>query len=153
MWVKAAVTHAGSSRPHSIGARTASVALLVVLALAMGIRPLVTGSALPSSVVVGVLDIAAAVLFLLATRSGSLAVVAVLSSLYPIATVVLARTFDGERCHRIQFVGFAVAATSVGLIAGMTAGVQPVRPARRTASSPPSARSVANGFVGPDRRR
>jgi drug/metabolite transporter (DMT)-like permease len=100
-----------------VGARTASVALLVVAALAMGTRPLPTGSALPSSVVVGVLDIAAAGLFLLATRSGSLAVVAVLSSLYPITTVVLARAFTGERCHRMQFVGFAVAATSVGLIA------------------------------------
>ena len=43
--------------------------------------------------------------------------VAVLSSLYPITTVALARTFTGERCHRMQFVGFAVAATSVGLIA------------------------------------
>jgi drug/metabolite transporter (DMT)-like permease len=100
-----------------IGARTASVALLVVAALVLGVRPLPGGSALPSSVVVGVLDIAAAGLFLLATRAGSLAVVAVLSSLYPITTVVLARTFTGERCHRMQFVGFGVAATSVGLIA------------------------------------
>lgn len=68
-------------------------------------------------VLAGVLDAAAAGLFLIASRSGSLAIVAVLSSMYPGVTVLLARAVTKERCSRLQLVGLGVAATAIGVIA------------------------------------
>jgi EamA domain-containing membrane protein RarD len=67
---------------------------------------------LPLSVV-AVLDLAANGLYAVATRHGLLAEVAVGSSLYPLATVVLARIVLGERVHRIQELGIAAAIAGV----------------------------------------
>ena len=66
----------------------------------------------------GVLDVAANLFYLLATRSGLLSLVAVLTSMYPGATVVLARFVLAERLHRLQLVGLGCAALGVALIAG-----------------------------------
>ena len=65
----------------------------------------------------GVFDALATISFLLATRSGLLSVAAVLSSLYPGVTVLLARVVTKERCGRTQVVGLAVAGSAVGLLA------------------------------------
>ena len=65
----------------------------------------------------GALDLSANALYALATRHGLLSVVAVASSLYPVATVVLARLVLGERVRRIQEVGIAAAIAGVALIA------------------------------------
>jgi drug/metabolite transporter (DMT)-like permease len=61
-------------------------------------------------------DMTANVLYLLASRMGSLAVVVTLSSLYPASTVVLARLVLGERLHRTQMIGMACALAAVALI-------------------------------------
>ncbi|HTX44653.1 MAG TPA: EamA family transporter [Solirubrobacteraceae bacterium] len=66
---------------------------------------------------VAVLDLGANGLYAVATRHGLLAEVAVGSSLYPLATVVLARIVLGERVHRLQEVGIAVAIAGVAMIA------------------------------------
>ncbi|WP_328315777.1 EamA family transporter [Streptomyces sp. NBC_00388] len=65
----------------------------------------------------GVLDSVANLLFLLAARSGDLAVVAVITALYPAGTVLLARSVLGERLHRGQLVGLGAAAVAVSLLA------------------------------------
>ncbi|WP_033220634.1 EamA family transporter [Kitasatospora phosalacinea] len=65
----------------------------------------------------GALDSLAGVLFLLAARSGDLAVVAVVTALYPTGTVLLARTVLAERIHRGQVAGLGAAALAVGLLA------------------------------------
>nr|WP_202445217.1 EamA family transporter [Streptomyces sp. SID4941] len=65
----------------------------------------------------GVLDSLANLLFLLAARGGDLAVVAVITALYPAGTVLLARGVLAERVHRGQFVGLGTAAVAVGLLA------------------------------------
>ena len=67
---------------------------------------------------IGLLDTSANVFFVLAATEGLLSVVGVLSSLYPVVTVVLARFVLGERLARIQAVGIAVAMAGVLLIAG-----------------------------------
>lgn len=64
----------------------------------------------------GVLDVGANTIYLAATRQGLLSIVAVLSSLYPAATVVLARVFLGERLHRQQVAGLVLAAVGVTAI-------------------------------------
>lgn len=67
--------------------------------------------------VVAALDLGANGLYAVATRHGLLAEVAVGSSLYPLATVVLARIVLGERVHRVQEFGIAVAIAGVAMIA------------------------------------
>ena len=65
----------------------------------------------------GIFDVSANLLFGLATVSGSLAIVAVLGSLYPAATVLLARFVDGERMSRVQNTGVLAALVGVAMIA------------------------------------
>ncbi|MFI6856653.1 EamA family transporter [Streptomyces sp. NPDC050416] len=69
------------------------------------------------SAAAGVLDSVANLLFLLAARSGDLAVVAVITALYPAGTVLLARGVLAERIHRGQLVGLGAAAVAVSLLA------------------------------------
>jgi drug/metabolite transporter (DMT)-like permease len=56
-------------------------------------------------------------MFLLAARSGLLSLAAVVSSLYPAGTVVLARVVLHERITTRQQAGLALALTGVVLIA------------------------------------
>ncbi|WP_329170748.1 EamA family transporter [Streptomyces sp. NBC_01685] len=69
------------------------------------------------SAAAGVLDSVANLLFLLAARNGDLAVVAVITALYPAGTVLLARSVLAERIHRGQLVGLGAAAVAVSLLA------------------------------------
>ncbi len=55
-------------------------------------------------------------LFLVASGRGQLAVVAVLSALYPASTILLARSVLGERWSRLQATGMLLAAVSVALV-------------------------------------
>ncbi len=68
-------------------------------------------------VAVGVLDNTANVLFVLASQRGLLSLIAVLGSLYPVATVLLARGVLHERLARVQVGGVAMALAGVALIA------------------------------------
>jgi drug/metabolite transporter (DMT)-like permease len=66
---------------------------------------------------VGIADTGANLLFAYAAIGGNLAVVGVLGSLYPVATVVLARWLLGERLSGGQNAGVLLALTGVGLLA------------------------------------
>lgn len=127
----------------AFGAGTAIAAQLICLDQApsdSGVAPLVVGRAVSSAAVLGVafvlrgrlgaarpsfpaaaaagvLDSLANLAFLLAVREGDLAVVAVITALYPVGTVVLARVFLAERIGRLQLVGLAIAALAVSLLA------------------------------------
>ena len=65
---------------------------------------------------------AGTILYFFATHEGFLAVTAVLTSLYPAVTIVLARTLLGERLTRLRLAGLALAAGCVALIAAGGAG-------------------------------
>lgn len=65
---------------------------------------------------VGVISVAATVFYFLATHTGLLTVVAVLSSLYPAVTVVLAALVLHERTQRSQRTGLLLATVAVTLI-------------------------------------
>ena len=67
-------------------------------------------------VAVGVLDMAGNGAYILAAQAGSLAVAAVLSSLYPVTTVVLATLVLHERITRTHAVGIVLAAIAVTMI-------------------------------------
>ena len=70
----------------------------------------------------GILGTAGTVLYFYATHAGLLAVTAVLTSLYPAVTIVLARVFAGERLTAVRLTGLCLAGVSVGLIAAAGAG-------------------------------
>ena len=62
---------------------------------------------------VGVFDVAANTSFAVASTQGLVSVVGVCSSLYPVVTVLLARSFLGERVRALQLAGVAVALAGV----------------------------------------
>ncbi|SDC98977.1 DMT family transporter [Nocardioides lianchengensis] len=70
-----------------------------------------------AGVVSGVLGAIATGLFQVATRGGHLTVAAVITSLYPAVTVLLAATLLRERVHPLQAAGLALCATAVVLVA------------------------------------
>jgi drug/metabolite transporter (DMT)-like permease len=65
----------------------------------------------------GVIGAGGTLCFFVATHAGLLAVTAVITSLYPASTILLARLLLGERITRIRIVGLALAGASVALIA------------------------------------
>src|SRR5271157_3131766 len=99
-----------------VAARCVSTALMVVIVgiLPRDERPL--RPVLWPVVLSGLLDSAGNALFIAATRYGRLDVAAVLSSLYPASTVILARFLLKERIARLQAIGIALALTSAALI-------------------------------------
>jgi drug/metabolite transporter (DMT)-like permease len=95
--------------------RIAAVPIVLVLALTLQRRaPSRRGWLLLAAV--GVTDAGATLLYGAATTRGLLSVIGVLSSLYPIVIVVLARVFLAERVARSQLAGVAVALAGVALI-------------------------------------
>lgn len=64
----------------------------------------------------GVLDMAANVFFLAASRVGLLAISAVVSSLYPAPTVLLARALDHQRLRPLRVLGLVLALVGVALM-------------------------------------
>jgi drug/metabolite transporter (DMT)-like permease len=98
-----------------LGARLGgSVPLLVLLSFAR--RPFPTGRAWGLAFTSGVLDMGANVLFLLATRTGLLSLVALLASLYPVVVLLLARQVLHERLTRLRATGVALALVATALI-------------------------------------
>jgi drug/metabolite transporter (DMT)-like permease len=97
-------------------ARVASTALMLIIVAfsPRDSRPLLPN--LTPILIAGVLDSGANALFVAATQHGRLDVAAVLSSLYPASTVILARVLLKERISGMQSVGIAAALVSVGLI-------------------------------------
>ena len=99
-----------------VAARTASTLLMLTIVAfsPRDARPLRT--ALVPILLSGVLDSGANAMFIAATRHGRLDVAAVLSSLYPASTVILARVLLKERISATQNAGIAGALVSVALI-------------------------------------
>ncbi|HEY3079738.1 MAG TPA: DMT family transporter [Chloroflexota bacterium] len=99
------------------GARAGSMATLGLIALVGRRSAPWPGTAFGPIALIGITDTTANVLFTYATVGGNLGVVAVLGSLYPLATVALAGVVLGERLARRQALGVAAALGGVALIA------------------------------------
>lgn len=100
-----------------LAARLTALVLLGVVLLVRRPRLGGTPAALPALALIGLLDVAANACFALGTDTGLLSVVSVLASLYPVATVMLARAVLDERLVRIQAAGVAAALAGIALIA------------------------------------
>lgn len=116
-YVFLAHSHRDSGMWPLAASRFASSFVLTFVALGARQSLLPAAGGWSSIVLAGVLDMFANGLYLLATRHGLLAIVAVLASLYPASTVILARLFLHERLTSVQLSGVAFALGAVGLIA------------------------------------
>lgn len=74
------------------------------------------GRDLPKLALTGMIDMSANGAFALASNRGNLAVTSVLSSLYPIQTLVLSRLFTNERFTRLRVLGALLALAGVACI-------------------------------------
>ncbi len=98
-------------------ARCSSIALLGSFAFASG-RPIQPARApLWPIIFAGLVDATGTGLYVISTRYGLLSIVAVLTSLYPASTVILARLVLHERMTALALVGMLLAVVSVALIA------------------------------------
>lgn len=98
------------------GMRVTSVGLFLVAALARRTTGGLTVRDTGTLAVVGVADVGANLLFALATQRGLLSITAVLGSLYPVVTVLLARIVLHERLRLVQQAGVVAALTGVVLV-------------------------------------
>jgi drug/metabolite transporter (DMT)-like permease len=97
-----------------------AVSLLLVLPFTLrGLRATAVPDArtLVTTAVAGILSGGANLLYLVATRYGELAIVGVLSSLYPAGTVLIARFRLSEHWTRTQVTGMITAALAVVFVA------------------------------------
>lgn len=92
--------------------------VVVIMALAMRAAWVPRQPAAAFGAVSGVLGATATGAFLLATQSGFLTVTAVLASLYPAFTVLLAATILREHIHRGQAAGLVLCGLAVAMVAG-----------------------------------
>ncbi len=98
--------------------RCTSVALLLLLAAVALRKPLGVGRQDVRILTgTGLGDVGANAAFAVASRSGLLSVVAVLASLYPVVTVLLARQIHHERLRTVQAIGAVGTLGGVVLIA------------------------------------
>jgi drug/metabolite transporter (DMT)-like permease len=99
-----------------VAARAASI-LAFAIALPCARQPFpVARNAWAPALAAGAADMGANILFLLASQSGLLSLVAVVTSLFPAPTVILARVFLGQRLPPTRWAGLALALTGIGMI-------------------------------------
>jgi drug/metabolite transporter (DMT)-like permease len=92
--------------------------LVLLIVLVTTARPFVRrGFPWMLVIVSGVLDATANGVFQLASQRGLLAIVAVLGSLYPVATVILAWVIIKERLNRVQIIGVVLALIAASSLA------------------------------------
>ena len=97
-------------------ARVGSLGLMLAIVALSGSEWRPAAGSLRWILLAGLLDTGANALYVAAAQRGSLAVAAVLSSLYPASTVILARLVLKERWSPLQAVGMVAALVSVALI-------------------------------------
>ena len=102
--------------------RVAALAVIVGARHEQLLKVWVRRTDLPALAVLGLLDVAAMCAFGAASRLGSITVIAVLASLYPAVTVLLAWWFHIERLRPSQAVGVVLTVAGAGLIAAGSVG-------------------------------
>lgn len=100
-----------------IGTRLTSISLVLIASLVLRKPLLPTKDKIPLIAIAGLLDTGGNLFYMLAARAGRLDIAAVLSSLYPAATVLLARLVLKELINHWQLIGILAAMGAVVLIA------------------------------------
>jgi drug/metabolite transporter (DMT)-like permease len=97
--------------------QASEVMVALVAAVVTGNLGLPGGQPRRLAAITGLTGAAGTILFFFSTHEGFLAITAVLTSLYPAVTIVLARTLLGERLTALRLAGLALAGACVALIA------------------------------------
>jgi drug/metabolite transporter (DMT)-like permease len=116
LWFLGRAADGGHTLSALLGARFGSLALLGIGVALTRSSIAIPWSEVPAVAFIGLLDTSANGLFAVAIQHGYITVVSVLGSEYPVATVILAHAFLGERIARPQIVGVALALTGVGMV-------------------------------------
>lgn len=96
--------------------RITTVGLMAAALLAARRAVSVSRSEMPAFAAVGLMDVGANLAFGLASTLGLLSLVSVFGSVYPVATILLARFIDHERLRPIQQAGVVLALAGVAAI-------------------------------------
>lgn len=112
----------GSGLWPVIVGEVASLPVLAGCAMLAGQLGLPSPGSRSLSVATGAAGVAGAMLYFVASHHGLLAITAVITSLYPGGTILLARIRLGERLGAVRLAGLALAGASVALIAVAGAG-------------------------------
>lgn len=107
---------AGAGLWPLLAMQSASAASVPVLALLLGARVFPLPRTAWQAWYGGPIGAVAGLTFYLATSMGLLTIAAVLASLYPAVTILLAVLLLGERIHRAQTLGLLLCAVCVGLV-------------------------------------
>jgi len=100
-----------------VAARSASIPVFIMIALLRRERLLVPRATFPIAIGSGILDAGGNLFFVLSSEvGGRVDVAAVLGSLFPAATILLARVVLKEKIGRMQTVGIAMAFVAILLI-------------------------------------
>lgn len=99
-----------------------SAASILVMARVAGQPVVARGPVALAGLIGGVLATAAMAAFIIASSRGLVSVAAVLVSLYPAFTILLAVKLLHERVHRVQRIGLMLCALAVGLVAASGRG-------------------------------
>ena len=99
-----------------VAGRLAACSVMAVLALSAGRSLIPSPFPLGILVLAGILDVAGNLFFLLAMQLGRMDVTAVLGSLYPAVTAMLAWLVTKEHMARLQIVGVALAVLAIVMI-------------------------------------
>lgn len=102
------------------GSSALIMAIIIGLGWLLGRKtesPDATTKAWQATILAGVLDASANTLFLTAMRFGELTIVAVLTALYPLGTIILARVFLKEKIAKVQLAGVLLALSCSALLA------------------------------------
>jgi drug/metabolite transporter (DMT)-like permease len=105
-----------------VAAAAGELAAALVAAAVVRSFTLCSGRARLLAATAGAAGASGTILFFIATHHGFLAITAVLTSLYPAVTIVLARTVLGERLTVLRLAGLGLAGLCVSLIAVGGAG-------------------------------
>jgi len=97
--------------------QASEVVVALVAAVVTGNLGLPGGQPRRLAAITGLTGAAGTILFFFSTHEGFLAITAVLTSLYPAVTIVLARTLLDERLTALRLAGLALAGACVALIA------------------------------------
>jgi drug/metabolite transporter (DMT)-like permease len=109
-------TQASSGLWPLLASRTASIGMTLAI-VAFGRRPFSVARAdRPIALFAGVADMGANIFFLLASRSGLLIIVTLITSIFPAPTVILARIFQGQRISPLRAIGIGFALAGVALM-------------------------------------
>jgi len=99
-----------------VAARGTSVLIFLSLVFMKKEKICIAKGSLPVTLLAGLADMGANIAFLLASRSGLLALASIVSSLYPAPTVILGRIVFKEKIPPTRLAGFGLALAGVVLI-------------------------------------